>query len=173
MNATGLKALNLASSGIELKQFIIRFPPTVEVAGLRVLQLVFNPVGFKLLDSIGDPVRVFGNPFLVVPVGVFLQGIPKFIPCQWFHPLSRLMNQLKHLELFRQNIDFIVVWGNIGTAQILYNIHGVLVQINIVLFVGSILQFNCYHQFIFRNFFEIDTGRSFQSVQKAGCLSGR
>ena len=33
---------------------------------------VFNPVGFKLLDSISDPVRVLGNPFLVVPVGVFL-----------------------------------------------------------------------------------------------------
>lgn len=44
----------------------------MEVAGLPVLQLVFNPVGFKLLDSISDPVRVLGNPFLVVPVGVFL-----------------------------------------------------------------------------------------------------
>ena len=72
MNSTGLKALNFPGSGIELKQFIIRLPPAMEVAGLPVLQLVFNPVGFKLLDSISDPVRVLGNPFLVVPVGVFL-----------------------------------------------------------------------------------------------------
>lgn len=85
MNSTGLKALNFPGSGIELKQFIIRLPPAMEVAGLLVLQLVFNPMGFKLLDSISDPVRVLGNPFLVVPVGVFLQGIPKFIPWHSLH----------------------------------------------------------------------------------------
>lgn len=72
MNPTGLKALNFAGSGVELKQLIIRLPPAMEVAGLRVLQLVFNPVGFKLLNSVGDPVRVLGNPLLMVPVGVFL-----------------------------------------------------------------------------------------------------
>lgn len=80
-----MKALNLAGSGIELKQLIIRLPPAMEMAGLRVLQLVFNPMGFKLLDSISNPIRVLGNPFLMVSVGVFLQGIPKFIPCHQLH----------------------------------------------------------------------------------------
>ena len=56
MNTTDIgKALNLAGSGVELEQAIIRFPPTVEVAGLLILQLVFNPVVLELLDSVGDP----------------------------------------------------------------------------------------------------------------------
>ncbi|MDV5043079.1 hypothetical protein, partial [Faecalibacterium duncaniae] len=42
----------------------------MEMAGLRVLQLVFNPVGFKLLDSISDPVRVLGNPVFMILFGV-------------------------------------------------------------------------------------------------------
>ena len=33
VNSTGLKALNLAGSGIELKQLIIRLPPAMEMAG--------------------------------------------------------------------------------------------------------------------------------------------
>jgi hypothetical protein len=72
MNSTGLKALNLSGASVKLEQFIIRLPPAMEMAGLLILQLIFNPVGFKLLDSISDPIRVLGNPFLVVPVGVFL-----------------------------------------------------------------------------------------------------
>lgn len=80
MNTPDFIPLNLSCSGVELEQFIIRLSPTMEMAGLLIFQLVFNSVGFKLLDSVGDPVRVLGNPFLVVSVGVFLQGIPKFKP---------------------------------------------------------------------------------------------
>ena len=57
------ETLNLPRSSVELKQFIIRLPPTMEVACLLIFQLVFNAVGFKLLNGIGDPVGVLCNPF--------------------------------------------------------------------------------------------------------------
>ena len=57
------ETLNFSSSSVELKQFIIRLPPTMEMSGLLILQLVFNAVGFKLLNGIGDPVGVLCNPF--------------------------------------------------------------------------------------------------------------
>lgn len=86
MNTTDIgKALNLAGSGVELEQAIIRFPPTVEVAGLLILQLVFNPVVLELLDSVGDPIRIFGNAFRVGLFCVILHGIPKFIPRHLSH----------------------------------------------------------------------------------------
>ena len=85
MNTTGFQSLNLPGSSVKLEQFIIRLPPTVKMAGLLIFQLVFNSMGFKLLNSIGNPIRVLGNPFFVVLVGVFLQGIPKFIPRHQFH----------------------------------------------------------------------------------------
>lgn len=57
------EALNFTRSSVELEQFIIRLPPTMEMSGLLILQLVFNAVGFKLLNGIGDPVGVLCNPF--------------------------------------------------------------------------------------------------------------
>ena len=42
----------------------------MEMSGLLILQLVFNAVGFKLLNGIGDPVRIFGNSFSVLFLGV-------------------------------------------------------------------------------------------------------
>ena len=66
MNTTDIgKALNLAGSGVELEQAIIRFPPTVEVAGLLILQLVFNPVVLELLDSVGDPIKTLDRKSVV------------------------------------------------------------------------------------------------------------
>ena len=35
----------------------------MEVAFLVILPSVFNAVGFKLLNCIGDPVGIFCNPF--------------------------------------------------------------------------------------------------------------
>ena len=35
----------------------------MEMSGLLIFQLVFNAVGFKLLNGIGDPVGVLCNPF--------------------------------------------------------------------------------------------------------------
>lgn len=64
MNTSDLgEALNFTRSSVELEQFIIRLPPTMEMSGLLILQLVFNAVGFKLLNGIGDPVGVLCNPF--------------------------------------------------------------------------------------------------------------
>ena len=70
------KALDFAGSGVELEQPIIRFPPTMKMACLLILQLIFNPMVFELLDSISNPVRVFGNPFRMNLFGVILQSIP-------------------------------------------------------------------------------------------------
>ena len=57
------KALNFTRSSVELEQFIIKLPPTMEVACLLIFQLVFNAMGFKLLNGIGDPVGIYCNPF--------------------------------------------------------------------------------------------------------------
>ena len=67
MNTSDLgEALNFTRSSVELEQFIIRLSPTMEMSGLLILQLVFNAVGFKLLNGIGDPVGVLCNTRIVL-----------------------------------------------------------------------------------------------------------